>query len=322
MGEMRDDGVRRALAVFTSAYSSYSGCRQYREDLFRAQQAVGRRTRRRCRACACSSTTPASSPRTSIVFAPHSRSSPDGRRHIAFTAHSIPAAMARSCAYEAQLQETARLVAEAVGVEDWAVVYQSRSGSPQVPWLEPGRLGPPRRGGSPRNPERRRCADRVHLGSHRGAVRPRRRGARRRRRARARVRACQDGRHAPRLRLGARRPDRRADDPGAERPRSAASARATTCARRTAASLAAAVRVRGTHRTRIAAVSVRDPLSDEQREIREHVRTLARERSRRAPPRSTRRRSSRGTSSSSSARTSCSACLFDEAVRRHRRRAR
>ena len=45
--------------------------------------------------------------------------------------------MARSCAYEAQLDETARLVAEAVGVDDWAVVYQSRSGSPQVPWLGP-----------------------------------------------------------------------------------------------------------------------------------------------------------------------------------------
>jgi ferrochelatase len=45
--------------------------------------------------------------------------------------------MAENCAYEAQLVETARLVATAVGVEDWAVVYQSRSGPPQVPWLEP-----------------------------------------------------------------------------------------------------------------------------------------------------------------------------------------
>ncbi len=45
--------------------------------------------------------------------------------------------MARNCAYEAQLGEAARLVADAVGVGDWAVVYQSRSGPPQVPWLEP-----------------------------------------------------------------------------------------------------------------------------------------------------------------------------------------
>jgi protoporphyrin/coproporphyrin ferrochelatase len=106
MAEMRDDGVRNALAFLTSAYSSYSGCRQYRENLFDAQQAVG-----------------ADAPAVS--------------RHIVFTAHSIPVAMARNCAYEAQLRETARLVAEAVGVERWHVVYQSRSGPPQVPWLEP-----------------------------------------------------------------------------------------------------------------------------------------------------------------------------------------
>jgi ferrochelatase len=61
----------------------------------------------------------------------------DGPAHLAFTAHSIPQAMARNCAYEAQLHETARLVAHAVGVEDWAVVYQSRSGPPHVPWLGP-----------------------------------------------------------------------------------------------------------------------------------------------------------------------------------------
>ena len=63
-----------------------------------------------------------------------------GRRsdvHLAFTAHSIPQAMARACRYEAQLGESARLVAEAVGVTDTALVYQSRSGPPQVPWLEP-----------------------------------------------------------------------------------------------------------------------------------------------------------------------------------------
>src|SRR5207253_1811517 len=58
--------------------------------------------------------------------------------HVAFTAHSIPLAMARQSRYEAQLAEAARLVAEGAGVADHAVVYQSRSGSPRVPWLEPG----------------------------------------------------------------------------------------------------------------------------------------------------------------------------------------
>ena len=56
---------------------------------------------------------------------------------IAFTAHSIPVAMAEACRYEDQLRESVRLVAEAVGAADTALVYQSRSGPPQVPWLEP-----------------------------------------------------------------------------------------------------------------------------------------------------------------------------------------
>jgi ferrochelatase len=136
MRQMRDDGVRRALAVFTSAFSSYSGCRQYREDLFFAQQTVGEDA--------------PEVPRVRMFFnhpgfveANITRVSdalaqlPDGDAHIAFAAHSIPLAMAKNCAYEAQLRESSRLVAEAVGVDDWAVVYQSRSGPPHVPWLEP-----------------------------------------------------------------------------------------------------------------------------------------------------------------------------------------
>jgi ferrochelatase len=135
MTQMRDDGVRNALAFLTSAYSSYSGCRQYRENLFDAQQAVG-------------PDAPAVSRLRMLYNHPgfvqanvdHVREAlaqvPAGS-HVAFTAHSIPAAMARNCAYEAQLRETARLVAETVGVEHWRVVYQSRSGPPQVPWLEP-----------------------------------------------------------------------------------------------------------------------------------------------------------------------------------------
>jgi len=135
--EMADDGVERALAFFTSAYSSYSGCRQYREDLFRAQQEVG----------------PAAPEmlRTRMFFnhpgwietnADHVRSAlaqlPAGSRpHLAFTAHSIPVAMAQACRYEDQLRESCRLVAEAIGVTDWELVYQSRSGPPHVPWLEP-----------------------------------------------------------------------------------------------------------------------------------------------------------------------------------------
>jgi protoporphyrin/coproporphyrin ferrochelatase len=56
---------------------------------------------------------------------------------IIFTAHSIPVAMANSSPYVAQLEETARLTAAAVGIEDWNLAYQSRSGNPREPWLEP-----------------------------------------------------------------------------------------------------------------------------------------------------------------------------------------
>src|SRR5262249_54571960 len=56
---------------------------------------------------------------------------------LIFTAHSIPLAMAENCQYEAQLREASRLVADAVGRNNRHVVYQSRSGPPQQPWLEP-----------------------------------------------------------------------------------------------------------------------------------------------------------------------------------------
>ena len=102
MRQMRDDGVRRALAVFTSAFSSYSGCRQYREDLFNAQQAVGPDAPEVPR-CGCSSTIPASCEANVDRVRDALAQLPPGDVHIAFTAHSIPVAMAKSCAYEAQL---------------------------------------------------------------------------------------------------------------------------------------------------------------------------------------------------------------------------
>ena len=65
---------------------------------------------------------------------------PEDRRGdalVLFTAHSIPMSMAENCRYEKQLNEASRLVAEAVGHDRWELVYQSRSGPPQQPWLEP-----------------------------------------------------------------------------------------------------------------------------------------------------------------------------------------
>jgi protoporphyrin/coproporphyrin ferrochelatase len=65
---------------------------------------------------------------------------PEHRRpsaHVVFTAHSIPSAMAQACAYQIQLEEASRLVARAAGVDQYSLAFQSRSGPPQVPWLEP-----------------------------------------------------------------------------------------------------------------------------------------------------------------------------------------
>jgi ferrochelatase len=135
--EMSADGVARALAFFTSAYSSYSGCRQYRENLFNAQQAVGPSAPEVLRTRAFFN-----HPGWIEANAAHVRAAlatfPPGRSvHLAFTAHSIPVAMARACRYEDQLREAARLVAEETGCADYELVFQSRSGPPHVPWLEP-----------------------------------------------------------------------------------------------------------------------------------------------------------------------------------------
>jgi protoporphyrin/coproporphyrin ferrochelatase len=126
--EMRSDGVERALALVTSAFSSYSGCRQYREDVQKAQQEVGQ-----------------GAPQVDKIrqFYNHSgfigamkdrvaqalRQLPGAR--LVFTAHSIPMSMAATSRYERQLREACALVGEG------PLVFQSRSGAPGQPWLEP-----------------------------------------------------------------------------------------------------------------------------------------------------------------------------------------
>ncbi|MGZ4332650.1 MAG: ferrochelatase [Gaiellaceae bacterium] len=137
--QMRADGVVNAIAFLTSAFSSYSGCRQYRENLFDAQREVGADAPAVVRLRMLYNHpgfVEANADRVLGALA----DVPEGA-HVVFTAHSIPVAMAKNCAYEAQLRETARLVAERAGVEHWHVVYQSRSGPPQVPWLEPDVCG-------------------------------------------------------------------------------------------------------------------------------------------------------------------------------------
>lgn len=142
---MAADGVSRALALCTSAYSSYSSCRQYLEDIGRARAAAG----------------PAAPqvdkikpyfghPAFAACFAAATRAAldslPAGVRHeadLVFTAHSIPAAMSErsgpdGSAYPAQLGRVAAAVAEQAGsTRPWRLAYSSRSGPPSQPWLVP-----------------------------------------------------------------------------------------------------------------------------------------------------------------------------------------
>ena len=136
--QMRDDGIRNAIALVVSAYSSYSGCRQYREDIQRAQAEVGPDAPRVDKIRTFYNHPDFVAANADAVSEAMQGLDP-GSLHIAFTAHSIPTPMAEKCAYRKQLRETGRLVAEAVGIPEdrWELVFQSRSGRPQDPWLEP-----------------------------------------------------------------------------------------------------------------------------------------------------------------------------------------
>jgi len=141
LSEMTSRGIKRALAVVLAAYSSYSSCRQYREDIAHAQAATGPGAPQVDKVRVFYN-----HPDFIAANAAHVREAlqrfPTIHRdavHVAFTAHSIPLAMARNCDYEHQLREACRLVAGAAGInpEQWTLVYQSRSGRPDDPWLAP-----------------------------------------------------------------------------------------------------------------------------------------------------------------------------------------
>ncbi|HEY6563531.1 MAG TPA: ferrochelatase, partial [Pirellulaceae bacterium] len=136
---MRADGVSRSLGFVTSAFSSYSGCRQYLEDLEQARADVGAGAPQVDKIRAFGDHPGfihAMSDRVSAALTSTDRKS-SGARQVIFTAHSIPLAMAQACAYERQLRESCRLVAARVQVEEWSLAFQSRSGPPSQPWLEP-----------------------------------------------------------------------------------------------------------------------------------------------------------------------------------------
>ncbi len=137
--QMRADGIKRALAFVTSAYSSYSGCRQYRENIEQARAEVGADAPQVEKLRAFYNHPGFVEPNSENLKAALAQIPAERRAaaQVAFTAHSIPRSMADNCAYEAQLLETCRLVAASVGHEHWRLVFQSRSGPPTQPWLEP-----------------------------------------------------------------------------------------------------------------------------------------------------------------------------------------
>jgi ferrochelatase len=140
--QMAVNGVRRALAFVTSAYSSYSSCRQYLENIEVARQQVeaeGRQAPQIDKLRVFFNHPGFIEPMIENTLAALAQIPSDWRDAalLVFTAHSIPQAMAESCRYEVQLRDACRLVAEGVGRNDWSLVYQSRSGSPQQLWLEP-----------------------------------------------------------------------------------------------------------------------------------------------------------------------------------------
>ena len=135
--EMAAEGRRHAAVVVTSAFSSHSGCRQYHEDLAAAATAVPNAPKlTRVRVYG-------NHPGFVGAQAARVQEALDGANlsnhvHALFTAHSLPTRMASACDYELQLADAAESVAELAGLAGPVeVVYQSRSGPPQVPWLEP-----------------------------------------------------------------------------------------------------------------------------------------------------------------------------------------
>ena len=145
--EMADAGVKRAIAFVTSGYSSYSGCRQYRENIAAACEPLGGRAPTVDKIRVFFNHPGFVGPMAANVRRAIEHFPVECRADVPvfFTAHSIPMSMADTSRYVPQLSEACRLVAEQAGlpqpaengVKDWRLVFQSRSGPPSQPWLEP-----------------------------------------------------------------------------------------------------------------------------------------------------------------------------------------
>ena len=142
LAEMAKAGVRRAIGFTAAAHHSYASCGQYKENVREARRSLREQ----------------GLPDVEITYVDSWYEHPDfiranadraaealggfpealrDRARIVFTAHSIPQAMADACCYRQQLRASCLRVVERLGLCEWALVYQSRSGRPQDAWLEP-----------------------------------------------------------------------------------------------------------------------------------------------------------------------------------------
>lgn len=142
LSQMSADGVRRAIGFICAAHRSYSSCTQYRQNV-----ADGRRELVSLGRADIPVTyvrdwhTHPGFVEANVAHIDEAREQlPEAvrdRARVVFTAHSIPLSMSAVDRYQMQLKESAQAVADRLGTRDWAVVYQSRSGRPGDPWLEP-----------------------------------------------------------------------------------------------------------------------------------------------------------------------------------------
>jgi ferrochelatase len=140
--EMYDAGNRNAIGFIAAPHACYSSREQYQENVDAARVELRAATGGDIDVTYVGSWF--NHPGFVAANAAHVRAAVErlpaalrSSARLVCTAHSIPAPMAERSRYREQLAETARLVAAAAGIADWAVVYQSRSGRPEDPWLEP-----------------------------------------------------------------------------------------------------------------------------------------------------------------------------------------
>ena len=225
VAEMAGAGIRRALAFVTSAYGSYSSCRQYRDDIEQARAEAGPGAPEIEKLRHFYNHPGFIEPFADATVQALQALPPDVRGPVplVFTAHSVPEAMAAASGpppggrYPAQLAEAARLVADRVNAarpgqeaHPWRLVYQSRSGPPSQPWLGPDVCDYLEELAAARRPGRRARPGRLHLRPHGGHPRPGRRGGADRPAARPAAGPRGDAGNRPALRLDDHRAGERA----------------------------------------------------------------------------------------------------------------